>query len=70
MKVNYFDPNLWGKGLGVGSSQCPVCKKIIPVMNKDGFSGNRKEDYLQFHSRKYNPNEECSASEKFVRDFN
>ncbi|MDD2935032.1 MAG: hypothetical protein PHX25_01000 [Candidatus Pacebacteria bacterium] len=69
MKVNYFDQKRWGKGLGVGSARCPYCKKIIPVMNKDGFFGNRKEDYLQFHCKLYSPREECLASEKFVCDF-
>ncbi|OGD68190.1 hypothetical protein A2996_01025 [Candidatus Campbellbacteria bacterium RIFCSPLOWO2_01_FULL_34_15] len=70
MKVNYFDPKLWGKGLGVGSASCPVCKKIVPVMNEKGFSGDRENDYLQFHSKLYSPQEECLAGEKLVRDFN
>ncbi|OGD69320.1 hypothetical protein A3I18_01720 [Candidatus Campbellbacteria bacterium RIFCSPLOWO2_02_FULL_35_11] len=69
IKVNYFDSKRWGKGLGVGSTRCPDCKKIVPVMNEKGLSGDRKDDYLQFHCKLYSPQEECPTSEKPIRDL-
>jgi hypothetical protein len=67
MKVNYFDPKLWGKGLGVGSARCPMCKKIYPVMNEHGLDGKRDLDYIQIHN--ISTNIECRGSEKFIKDL-